>query len=65
MNDEEKVIRLVIELDLCRNQAEAVKWYKDVSIPSLGEYTAEQLVDQGQAITVFKYLTHIDDGGFA
>lgn len=43
----------------------ARKWYRSTPIPSLGDQTAEGLVESGQATLVRSYLNRIAIGGYA
>jgi hypothetical protein len=43
----------------------ALAWYRDQAIPSFGDRTAEELVNEGRADDVRAYLSRIGAGGFA
>lgn len=43
----------------------AYAWYRSQPIPSLGDKTAEELVREGRAELVRRYLARIADGGYA
>lgn len=43
----------------------AYAWYRSQPLPSLGDATAEELVRQGRAELVRRYLGRIAQGGFA
>lgn len=44
---------------------QAFAWYRAQSIPSFGDQTAEDLVKEGRAEAVKKYLSRIAVGGYA
>ncbi|MBL6457730.1 DUF2384 domain-containing protein [Belnapia sp. T6] len=44
---------------------QAFAWYRSQPIPAFGDLTAEDLVRQGRAEAVKRYLSHIAAGGFA
>ncbi len=43
----------------------ALSWYRDIPIPSLGNVTAEQLVQQDNGALVLTYLDAYADGAYA
>ena len=43
----------------------AYAWYRSQSLPSFGDQTAEDLVKQGRAEAVKRYLSRISVGGYA
>jgi hypothetical protein len=43
----------------------AFAWYRSQPIPSLGDKTAEELVREGRAELVRRYLARVADGGYA
>ena len=43
----------------------ALTWYPSERIPSLGDRTPEELVNQGRSDEVRVYLAHLSDGGYA
>jgi Protein of unknown function (DUF2384) len=45
--------------------AQALAWYRSQPLPSFGDRTAEELVKDGQAEAVKRYLGRITEGGFA
>jgi hypothetical protein len=45
--------------------ASAFAWYRSQPIPSFGDVTAEELVRQGRAADVKRYLNRIAEGGYA
>ena len=44
---------------------QAFAWYRSQSIPSFGDLTAEDLVKEGRAEAVKRYLSRIAEGGYA
>lgn len=47
------------------SEAAALAWYRSERIPSLGDRTPEELVNQGRGDEVRAYLAHLADGGYA
>ena len=47
------------------SERQAFAWYRAQPIPSFGDQTAEDLVKEGRAETVKKYLSRIAVGGYA
>jgi len=47
------------------SEAAALTWYRSERIPSLGDRTPEELVNQGRSGEVRAYLAHLTDGGYA
>ena len=43
----------------------AFAWFRSQPLPSFGDKTAEDLVKEGRAEDVKKYLSRIADGGYA
>ncbi len=44
---------------------QAYAWYRSEPIPSFGDLTAEDMVKQGKAEDVMKYIARIAEGGYA
>jgi len=49
----------------CGDSFQAYAWYCSEQLPSFGDLTARDLVKQGRAEAVKKYLARISEGGFA
>ena len=47
------------------SMAAAFAWYRSQPLPSFGDVTAEQLIKQGRAEAVKRYLDRITLGGYA
>lgn len=45
--------------------AQALAWYRSQPLPGFGDRTAEELVKDGEAEAVKRYLGRIAEGGFA
>jgi hypothetical protein len=45
--------------------AQALAWYRSQPLPGFGDRTAEELVKEGRAEAVKRYLGRIAEGGFA
>jgi len=43
---------------------DAYKWYFSESLPSLGNLTPRELINQGEINTVIQYLDRMNEGGF-
>jgi hypothetical protein len=52
-------------LPWCGSVMQAYAWYRSQPLPSFGDKTAEDLVKEGQAEAVKKYLSRIAEGGYA
>lgn len=44
---------------------QAFAWYRSQPLPSFGDQTAEELVKEGKASAVKRYLARINEGGYA
>lgn len=47
------------------SEAAVLAWYRCERIPSLGDKTPEELLNQGRNDEVRAYLAHLTDGGYA
>ena len=61
--DSSRLLRRVVAW--AGSEAQALAWYGAEAIPALGGRTARQLVDDGHAEGVGRYLDHVESGGFA
>lgn len=52
-------------LPWCGSVQQAFAWYRAQPLPSFGDQTAEDLVKQGRAEAVKRYLSRIAVGGYA
>jgi len=52
-------------LPWCGSVPQAFAWYRSQPIPSFGQQTAEDLVKEGRAEDVRRYLSRIAIGGYA
>jgi len=49
----------------CGNVFQAYAWYRSEPLPSFGDLTAEDLVKNGKAEAIKRYIERIAEGGYA
>jgi len=63
--NENMIIKLIIDHEICTDAKSAIHWYRSVPIPSFSNQTAKQLVESGKTEYLVGYLKRITHGGYA